>query len=177
MLVKIEDIIENKNNPRFITEELFNKLVNSIKEDPEIIFAKPLVVTKENNKFVILGGNMRFKALKFLNYTEVPIFDATDWSDETKKRFIVKDNVSSGSWDYSLLANDYEIEELSNWGLNVDDVFKKYEENKDEVLREEKSKDIFSTFEVIIECSDAQEQEKMFNDLTDKGHKCRILNL
>jgi DNA modification methylase len=130
MQIDINLIFENPQNPRKITEEMFEKLKNSIKEDPQILDAKPLVVERIDGNYIVLGGNMRLKALKALNYREVPIFDATNWSKETKRRFIVKDNLSNGIWDYELLASQYDMDELENWGM--EDIDKYYEQTPDE---------------------------------------------
>lgn len=138
MLVDIVKIKENEHNPRKITEEMFNKLVDSIREDPKILDAKPLVVEALQEKdagsdvtyYRVLGGNMRLKALKSLGYKEVNVFDASDWSDETKRRFIVKDNLSHGVWDYDLLSAQYDMAELEHWGM--DDLDKYYVEEASE---------------------------------------------
>ena len=141
---------------------MFEKLVNSIKEDPEILEAKPLVVEKKGDNFMVLGGNMRLKALKHLNYTEVPIFDATNWSPETKRRFIVKDNLSNGQWDYDLLTGQYDLEELINWGMEGLDQYyiEEPDEKDDEVPEtpvEPKSKlgDLYELGEHRVLCGDS----------------------
>lgn len=113
--VKISEIKPNPDNPRVIKDDAFKKLVQSIKEFPEMIEAREIVV---NTDMVILGGNMRFRALKEAGVTDVPV-KIVDWSEDKQREFVIKDNVSGGEWDYDMLANQYELEELSAWGLDL----------------------------------------------------------
>lgn len=113
--VKIDQVHPNPENPREINEESFNKLKKSIQEFPEMLTLRPLVV-KEG---VVLGGNMRLEALKQLGYSKAPIIDANELTDEQIKEFIIKDNVPFGKWDWDVLANDWDAEQLNDWGLDV----------------------------------------------------------
>ncbi len=113
--VKISEIKPNPDNPRVIKDDAFKKLVQSIKEFPEMIEAREIVV---NTDMVILGGNMRFRALKEAGVTQVPV-KIVDWPEDKQREFVIKDNVSGGEWDYDMLANQYEVEELSAWGLDL----------------------------------------------------------
>jgi len=116
--MQIDLIKENDQNPRLIKEDAFNKLVESIKEDPQMLEARPLVIDENN---VVLGGNMRLKALKHLEYKDVPVYKVEGWTEEQKRRFIIKDNLSGGQWDYDILTSEYDAEELSDWGMeNLD---------------------------------------------------------
>ena len=94
--VKISEVKSNPNNPRLIKDEKFAKLVKSIKEFPEMLELRPIVV---NSDMVVLGGNMRLKACKEAGLKEVPIIKADDLTDEQQKEFIIKDNVGFGEWD------------------------------------------------------------------------------
>lgn len=114
--VKISEIKPNPNNPRIIKDEKFKKLVKSIEDFPEMLELRPLVV---DDNMVVLGGNMRLKALKELKITEVPIIKATELTEEQKKEFIIKDNVGYGEWDWDMLANEWDNELLGEWGLDV----------------------------------------------------------
>lgn len=113
--MKISDIKPNPQNPRTIKDENFKKLVQSIKDFPEMLDARPLVINKDN---IILGGNMRFKASKEAGLKEVPV-KIVDWSEEKQREFVIKDNVSGGDWDWDLLANEWDAEELDAWGLDL----------------------------------------------------------
>lgn len=106
--VKIGLIKANPNNPRTIKDDAFRKLVASIRELPEMANVRPIVV---NQDMVVLGGNMRLKAMKEAGWTEVPIVQV-DWPEEKQRQFIIKDNVSGGEWDWEMLANEWEASDL-----------------------------------------------------------------
>jgi hypothetical protein len=114
-LVKIGEVKKNTKNPRVIKNDKYKKLVNSIKEFPEMLKVRPIVVDEDG---VILGGNMRFTACKDAGLTEVWIEKVEGWSEERKKEFIVKDNVGFGEWDWDVLANDWDLKDLGKWGLD-----------------------------------------------------------
>jgi hypothetical protein len=116
MKVAIREIKPNTNNPRFIKDDKFRKLVKSIKEFPEMLELRPIVVDSD---MIVLGGNMRLKACIEAGLTEVPILVADQLSEEQKKEFIVKDNVGFGEWDWDLLANEWDTDLLEEWGLDV----------------------------------------------------------
>jgi DNA modification methylase len=113
--MKIKDIIPNPNNPRIIKDDKFAKLVQSIKEFPEMLELRPIVIDEDN---MVLGGNMRLKACIEAGLTDVPVKVAT-LTEEQKKEFIIKDNVGFGEWEWDTLANEWNIEDLSNWGLDL----------------------------------------------------------
>jgi len=113
--VKISEVKVNPNNPRLIKDDKFKKLVNSIKEFPEMLDIRPIVVNKE---MIILGGNMRYKACVEAGIKEIPII-ITDLSEEQQKEFLIKDNVSGGEWDWDMLANEWDVQTLKDWGLDV----------------------------------------------------------
>ncbi len=114
--VSISSITENAANPRTINKHKFQKLVNSVKEFPEMLSLRPIIVNKDN---VILGGNMRYKACKELGLKEVYIIQAAELNDKQAQEFIVKDNVGFGEWDWDALANAFDNVELKEWGLDV----------------------------------------------------------
>jgi hypothetical protein len=113
---KIKDIKTNPNNPRYIKDEKFKKLVQSIKELPEMLQLRPIVV---NDDMVVLGGNMRLKACQKAGLKEVPIIKASDLTPEQQNEFIIKDNIGFGEWDWDLLANEWDQEQLTDWGLDL----------------------------------------------------------
>jgi DNA modification methylase len=114
-VVKINDIKSNPNNPRIIKDDKFKKLVESIKSFPEMANVRPIVVNKD---MIVLGGNMRLKAMKEAGWKEAPI-QIVDWDEQKQKEFIVKDNVGFGEWDWDDLANNWDAEELTDWGLDI----------------------------------------------------------
>ena len=120
--IKLSSIKPNPDNPRLIKDDKFYKLLESIKTFGEKMMPLRPIVIDENN--IILGGNMRFKALKELGYKEVPsgwIKQAKDLTEEQKKEFIIKDNVGFGNWDFDVLANDWDSDLLEGWGLDMPD--------------------------------------------------------
>jgi len=111
--VKIEDIKKNPNNPRYIKDDKYKKLVKSIVEFPEMLQIRPIVVDADN---MVLGGNMRLKACQDAGLTEIPILKATELTEEQKKEFIIKDNQSFGDWDM-LSLKDWDKEMLLKSGF------------------------------------------------------------
>jgi hypothetical protein len=114
--VKISEVKSNPNNPRIIKDDKFQKLVKSIKEFPEMLSIRPIVV---NSDMVVLGGNMRLKACKEAGLKEVAIIKAEDLTEDQQKQFIIKDNVGFGEWDWEDLANNWDAEQLTDWGLDI----------------------------------------------------------
>ena len=114
--IKINKLVTNKKNPRIIKDSKFKKLVESIKEFPEMLTLRPIVVDEE---MVILGGNMRYKASIEAGLKEVPVKIAKGLTEEQKNQFIIKDNVGFGEWDWDVLANEWENKELKDWGMDV----------------------------------------------------------
>jgi DNA modification methylase len=115
MIVDISKVKENPNNPRVIRDDKFKKLVKSIKEFPEMLAVRKLVCTPD---MVVLGGNMRLRALREAKVKEVDI-DIVEWDLDKQKRFIIADNVSFGEWNHEELANEWDVEELGAWGLDI----------------------------------------------------------
>jgi DNA modification methylase len=114
-VVKINEIKSNPNNPRIIKDDKFKKLVESIKGFPEMANVRPIIV---NTDMIVLGGNMRLKAMREAGWKEAPI-QIVDWDEQKQKEFIVKDNVGFGEWDWDDLANNWDAEELVEWGLDI----------------------------------------------------------
>lgn len=117
--VPISQVKANPNNPRIIKDDKFFKLVQSIKDFPQMLHIRPIVV---NADMIVLGGNMRLKACKEAGVKEVPIIKADDLTEEQQREFIIKDNVGFGEWDWEDLANNWNTEELTNWGLDIPDL-------------------------------------------------------
>lgn len=113
--VKVSAIKSNPKNPRLCKDDKFKKLVKSIKDFPEMESVRPIVVNKD---MIILGGNMRYKAMIECGYKEVNV-EVVDWSEEKQNEFIIKDNVSFGSNDWDILANEWDMELLEDWGMDL----------------------------------------------------------
>ena len=122
-LVSINKVKPNENNPRFIKDYKFKKLVKSIKEFPEMLKLRPIVV---NSDMVVLGGNMRLKACAEAGLKEVYILKADELTEQQQREFIVKDNVGFGEWDWDILGNEWNSVQLEDWGMdnwqNIDDI-------------------------------------------------------
>jgi site-specific DNA-methyltransferase (adenine-specific) len=115
-VVKISSVKANPNNPRLIKDDKFKKLVQSIKDFPKMLELRPIVV---NDDMVVLGGNMRLKACKEVGLKEVPIIKASELTEDQQREFIVKDNVGFGEWDWDMIANEWDTEQLVEWGLDL----------------------------------------------------------
>jgi ParB-like chromosome segregation protein Spo0J len=137
--VNIKDVKPNPKNPRVIRDGKFQKLVTSIKEFPDMLNKRPLIVfTDVDGKYCVLGGNMRLKALNELKYTEIPVIIADEWNEEQKAEFLIKDNVGFGEWDWDQLANEWDAEKLNDWGLDVPIIMD--EPSYEDLIGEEKNK-------------------------------------
>ena len=114
-VVKITEIKANPNNPRILKDDKFKKLVTSIEKFPEMADVRPIVV---NMDMVVIGGNMRLRAMKEVGWKEAPV-QMVDWTEEQQKEFIIKDNLGYGEWDWDDLANNWDEQELTDWGLDI----------------------------------------------------------
>jgi ParB-like chromosome segregation protein Spo0J len=126
-LVKLSEVKLNPNNPRLIKDDKFKKLVQSIKDFPEMLNIRPIVV---NQDMIILGGNMRYKACKEAGLKEIPIIK-TDLTEEQQREFLIKDNTSGGEWDWEVLANEWDVEQLEEWGLDLPNNLEEIKATKD----------------------------------------------
>ncbi|NBQ97955.1 MAG: hypothetical protein EBU12_07000 [Microbacteriaceae bacterium] len=133
---------------------------------------RPLIVfTDVDDKYVVLGGNMRLKALKELKYESVPVIVADEWTEEQKHEFLIKDNVGFGEWDWDSLANEWDAEKLDDWGLDIP-IFK-----DDETELKDLSSTIDNLYRIEIVCKDEEHQENTYNKLIEEGYECRLLTL
>ena len=159
--VKISKVKGNPSNPRIIKNDKFKKLVTSIKEFPEMLKLRPIVVDED---MMVLGGNMRLKASKDAGLKEVWIEIAEGLTEEQKKEFIVKDNVGFGEWEWDILANEWDSVELAEWGLDV-------WQNEDDVEDIEEVIDFNEDVNFIIKCENLKELEELKDKLKLTGTK------
>jgi DNA modification methylase len=124
-LIPIKEIKENPNNPRKLDKDKYQKLLKSIQDLPQMLEYRPIVV---NSDMVVLGGNMRLKALKELKYKEVPIIIADELSEDQQKEFLIKDNLGYGVWDWDMIANEWDLPLLEDWGMDLPTDFTTQEE-------------------------------------------------
>lgn len=167
--MKITEIKPNPENPRIIKDHKFKQLVESIKSFPQMLELRPIVIDENN---IVLGGNMRLKACTEAGLTDVPVIYAKDLTEEQKKEFIIKDNVGYGEWDWDDLANSWDSDLLTEWGLDIPNF---------DVIDEQEQKDlsdkIKSEFKIEIICKSEEEQEKTYNKLIEENYECRLLTL
>lgn len=138
-------------NPRFIKNERYQKLVKSIQDNPEFLGARELIVHEHNGKYVVLCGNMRYRAAKELGFDTLPAKVIPDtFTTEQIKAIIIKDNISFGDDDFDALANEWDALDLADWGLDIP----KYIQDMDINDMSEDDIDITEEFDPIGSASD-----------------------
>jgi Fe-S cluster assembly ATPase SufC len=160
--VDIKELVMNPSNPRTIKDDKFKKLVKSIKEFPEMLDIRPIVV---DENMVVLGGNMRTKACISAGLTEVSIIRFEDLSEEKKNEFIVKDNVGYGEWDFDMLLEDWDKETLIDWGMDVP---------KDKIEKEVLPSNVIALF---IDLKGEDKQKELYDKLIELGYKDKDIKL
>jgi DNA modification methylase len=175
-LVKITEVKPNPKNPRIIKDGKFQKLVKSIQEFPDMLNKRPLVVfTDVDNKYVVLGGNMRLKACKEIGLKEIPIIVADEWTEEQKNEFLIKDNVGFGEWDWDSLANEWDAEKLDDWGLDLPVDLSVVEELEAEEDNYEIPNEI-NTDIVLGDLFEIGEHRLLCGDSTDSDSVAKLMN-
>lgn len=120
IMVPLSKLKGNPDNPRILRDEKFLKLKKSITDFPDMLNYRAIVaVSEDDGTFMVLGGNMRLKALKELKIKEAPVMLADHWTQEQRREFAIKDNVGFGEWDWDQLANEWNAEDLDAWGMDV----------------------------------------------------------
>ena len=167
--VKISQVKPNPENPRLIKDDKFFKLVRSIQDFPQMLDIRPIVV---NDDMIVLGGNMRLKACKEAGLKEVSIVVASNLTDEQQREFIIKDNVGFGEWDWEDLANNWNVDQLSMWGLDVP-IF--LESDQDVTIDEQPKKPMIKiSFDTI---NDVQAAENDVKELIDRKYPKAICSV
>ena len=115
----IKDLHELEGNPRIIKKDQFERLKQSIKDNPDYFEARPLILSDRTGELVILAGNQRYKAAKALGLDEVPTVLLSGLDKEREREIIIRDNVELGDWDFDILANEWETDDLEDWGVDV----------------------------------------------------------
>jgi DNA modification methylase len=170
-IVDIKTVKPNPSNPRHIKDHKFTQLVKSIRHFPEMLQLRPIVVDSDN---IVLGGNMRLKACIEAGLKEVPIIVASELTDEQQKEFIIKDNVGFGEWDWEQLANEWEIEQLSDWGL---DLPIEMEDTEIEAVEDNyQAPDTIETDIVIGDLFEIGEHRLLCGDSTDSDAVAKLMN-
>ncbi len=149
--MKLKEIKLNPSNPRVIKDEKFQQLVKSIKDFPQMLSIRPIVV---NEDMVVLGGNMRLRACQEARLKEVPVIIANELTPEQQREFIIKDNIGFGQWDWDMLANEWDATELEEWGLETNFM------NEDLPLEEVQESDTLEAV-VVIGVNSIQDIDKL----------------
>lgn len=170
-------------NPRFIKDERYEALKKSIEDDPEMLQLREFVAYDNNGELVVILGNMRYRAMKELGYKDAPVKVLSAETDAKKLRaYIQKDNIAFGQNDWDLLGNEWDIEELQDFGLECDfledneDMIETEDEGKRDEI-EDFSSELTPQYKIEISFDNEEEQEKIYNELTGRGLSCRILTL
>ena len=169
-LIKLNQIKSNPNNPRIIKDVKFKKLVNSIKEFPEMLEKRPIVV---DENYMVLGGNMRTKACKQAGLKEVWVDVAKGWSSEQKAEFIIKDNSGFGEWDWDMLANEWDVDKLNDWGLDLPPMFDEVLEAEEDDYTEPDNMQVDVVLGDLIEIG---EHRLLCGDSTDSDQVAKLMN-
>lgn len=167
-------------NPRNITREKLALLKKSVQEHPDMLSLRGLLVYQlDNGHYIAIGGNMRLKAMKELGYTEAPcVIVPKETPIEEIKAYSIIDNNGFGKWDWDMLANEWDENQLMDWGVDLP-IFDGTSQSGSAGAKPEKdlSDKVVDVYEVVVECMGESEQERIFNKLTGEGYKCRVLTL
>ena len=169
--VKLSEIKRNPDNPRLIKDNKYKKLVTSIIEFPEMLEIRPIVVNKD---MIVLGGNMRLKACEEAGLKEVPVIQADTLTAEQQREFIVKDNVGFGEWDWDMIANEWDAEQLDDWGLDLPIDFNVVEEEAEEDDYTEP--DDLKVDVVLGDLIEIGEHRLLCGDSTDSNQVAKLMN-
>jgi DNA modification methylase len=166
--MKLSKVKPNPNNPRIIKDDKFKKLVKSINDFPKMLALRPIVV---DENFIVQGGNMRLKALQEIGFKDIPdewVKQVADLNEDEKKQFIIKDNVGFGEWDFDDLANNWDAEQLTEWGLDIPnfeaEVLEAEEDNysiPDEIKTDIVLGDLFEIGEHRLLCGDSTDSDQV----------------
>lgn len=163
--IQLNSIKVNSDNPRLIKKEKFAKLVASIKDFPKMMELRPIVVDKN---MVILGGNMRYRALKEAGFKEIDqswVKIADGLTEEEKRRFVIEDNVSDGDWDWEKLANEWDIPQLNEWGLDIANFNQPINPDEEWLNMPEFNQENLQAFKRVIINFSSQEDVNLFSNL------------
>lgn len=175
--MKVSKLKPNPTNPRVIKDDKFRKLVESLRAFPEMMEKRPMVcVTDVDGKMFPLGGNMRLRAIQELGMKEIPdawVTLADDWTEEKRKEFTIKDNVGFGEWDWDALANEWDSDQLSEWGLDVPTEFQVEPEAQED---DYEIPDTIETDIVLGDLFEIGEHRLLCGDSTDSDAVARLMD-
>lgn len=171
---KLSELKKLEGNPRVINNKQFKTLCESIKNNPKYFEARPVILSDRTGSLVIIAGNQRYEAAKSLKLKEVPTFLVENLTEEKEREIVIRDNISNGEFDFDTLANEWDDLPLAEWGIDLPagwTAVKEESESKDEI------KDNYAEqYGVIVICESEAHQEQIFNQLTEQGMTCRVVN-
>jgi len=161
-------------NPRFIKDDKYKKLIKSLADNPEMLYVREVVAVSHDGELVVVGGNMRARAATELGIEDIPVkILPDDWTPEQVRAFIIKDNVPYGENDWDLLANEWDIDELTDWGLELPDSIQEEPEIEEDEAPEVSSEPPVSQLGSIYQLG---KHRVMCGDSTDFGAISDLMN-
>ena len=173
-LRKLSDLKKLPNNPRTIKTDSFEKLCESLKNSPDYFEARPLILSDRTGELIVIAGNQRYEAAKANGLKEVPTYLLSGLTEEKEREIIIRDNVNNGEWDWDVLANQWNAEDLESWGLDA------WQHETGEGLGPDGNfgDDGISAsdqFGVIVICGGEAEQEAAYGALQKLGYTCKVV--
>ena len=158
-------------NPRQITEAKMALLKQNIKQYPEMLKLRSLMVyPMDNGKYVIIGGNMRYRAMSELGMKDAPCVVIPKQTDvETLKAYTIIDNNGFGKYDWDMLASEWDEYQLEDWGVDLPKQINKESKDLSDMIEYE--------YKIEVTLDNEAQQESLYNELINKGYSCRILTL
>ena len=167
---KISEIKLNPDNPRTISNKDMELLIKSLKEFPEMLHLREIVV---DENMIVLGGNMRLLALQKMGASDCQIRMVSGLTPEQKREFVIKDNSNFGRYDFDSLANEWSDLPLADWGVDLPDDWIKNNEKTNQNINE-----IYELkYNVIVECDNEAQQKELLTRFEEEGLICRALIL
>ena len=165
-----------KRNPRKISKENMEKLVKSIKANPDYFEARPIICSDRTGKPVIIAGNQRLRAAKTAGLSEVPVVVLHGLSEEREREITIRDNVELGEWDFDMLESDWNAEDLNEWGVDEFKPHKEIIEDEPDPIDEENAYsvvgDIYRLGDHLVFCGSFEDDEKVRKLFGDKQAAC-----
>ena len=168
--VAFSEIRPNPDNPRSITKAGLDRLAKSLKDFPEMLEIREVVV---DETMTVLGGNMRLRALEHAGAKQCLAKIVTGLTAEQKREFVIKDNGSFGDWDFDALANAWDDLPLADWGVNLPPAWAGEGDGQEGPPSEDDK--YRAQYGVIVTCEDESHQEKVYNILKEQGYNCKVV--
>jgi len=168
----VGDLTLNPENPRFIKDDAYKRLVQSLKDCPALFDARPCLCSNRTQENIILGGNMRYRAALELKYKKVPTIIMSDLTVDQEHEIAAKDNADNfGEWDFDILANEWSEYPLEDWGV---DIPREWKTDQDETSGGG-SEEIVEAWKILVDCTDEDQQVELLTRFEAEGIKCRAL--